>query len=259
MQHPMFQTLMTNRIWIALAAMGLALETSVFQQIHHTLFFYGFIYSSTWFAYLFYYTKKIDRFRNHALLILSLVLTITCGIFIYREIHWLILCSISGLSLVYLLPIAYKLNLVPFQLHLSHAIKLFLLAYVWWATTFLLPLQHLPSSLFEIQFGLYRGLMISILCLLFYIRDEENLQWQQIGKWFTYFLVCAQLALCCFNYFQSTAPFWILGFGLHILLLIITYIFLSRPKTLMQYLFWIDGFMILHASASLTVYLQTHP
>ena len=255
----MLQTLMTNRIWIALAAMGLALETSVFHQIHHSIFFYGLIFSSTWFAYLFYYTQQIGQFRNHVLLILSLLLTITCGSFIYAEINWLLLCGISSLSILYLLPIAYKLKLIPFQLHLSHVTKLFLLAGVWWTTTYLLPLEDVPSSPFEIQFGLYRGLMISILCLLFYIKDDDNLLRQQIGKWFTYFLLYLQLGLSLLNFYQSSIPFWILGFGLHLLLLIITYIFLSRPQTLMQYLFWIDGFMILHASASLTVYLQTHP
>jgi hypothetical protein len=254
----MLQTLMTNRIWIALAAMGLTLETSVFHQIHHSIFFYGFIFSSTWFAYLFYYTQQIGQFRNHVLLILSLLLTITCGILIHREIHWLMLCSISALSLVYLLPIAYKLKLIPFQLHLSHSTKLFLLASVWWTTTYLLPLEHIPSSPFEIQFGLYRSLMISILCLLFYIRDEENLQWQQIGKWLLYFLLCLQLGLSLFKFYQTSNPIWILGFGLHILLFFISYFFLTRQQTLLQYLFWIDGFMILHASASLTVYLQTN-
>lgn len=259
MHHRLIHLLLTYRLWIALAAIFLAVETSFVLKAHHSIFFYGFIFSSTWFAYLFYYTQQIDRFRNNVILLLSLVLTIVCGSLIYREINWLILFSISGLSMLYLLPIAFKLRLIPFQLHLSHVTKLFLLVVVWWTTTFLLPLHHLPKSLFEIQFGLYRGLMISIICLLFYIRDEENLQRQQIGKWFTYFLICLQLGLSLFNFYPSANPFWMLGVGLNILLLIITYIFFTRQQTLMQYLFWIDGFMILHASATLTVYLQTNP
>ena len=259
MQQSLLHTLISLRIWIALAATCLVLETNVFLHCSHSLFFYGFIFSSTWFAYLFYYTQQITPIRNNFLLFVCASSTILCFLFILPEIQWTVLGLISSLSFIYLLPVAYKLGLIKLQLKLSNSTKLYLLIIVWWTTTVLLPLGHLPSTSFEIQWSLYRAMMLSVLCLLFYLRDEENLQQQRFGKIATFGLLGAQLITCFYYFVQSFHPFWLVGLGLHLFLTLISLLFLSRSYSLFRYLSWIDGFMILHASATVTVYLQTHP
>ncbi|HPI54930.1 MAG TPA: hypothetical protein PLU10_09570 [Chitinophagaceae bacterium] len=259
MRHPFFHFLLTYRIWIALAATGLVLETNVFLQCSHSLFFYGFIFSSTWFAYLFYYTQRITQFHEYILLLISTATSLLCGIFIIPEIQWTMLVFISSLSLIYLLPVANKLGLIKVKLKLSHTTKLFLLIAVWWSTTVLLPLGHLPSTSFEIQWSLYRGLMLCILCLLFYLRDEENVNLQRRGKVATYLLLGIQLITSFYYFVQTSQPFWLVELGLHVLLSFMTFFFITRNYSLFHYLYWIDGFMILHACATLAVYLQTHP
>lgn len=182
---------LTTHFFIALIAVMLALETNILlhQPFQHWSL-YAFIFTSTHFAYNVYYIKT-EKKRMFTMLALVSLISSAVLLFLIPGVFYPRLFFIGMAAGLYILPV-----FLPFKKNKYYTfLRLLLLIFVWVSTTWVLPAQpEIRQSSCSLLL-LWRIILISISCLLFFIRDEKEVRIRQQAVTILYVLLALQVIL----------------------------------------------------------------
>ena len=250
--------LLYSRLFIAIAATGLCLETDLMLNIVNlkSVYFYCFIFCATLFTYNFYYLKSnIFNYTKHfagfgfvGMLVSFLIAKV--------EINLGILSLSIVLSTIYLLPIYVPKLEVKFQ----SIIKLFLLIAVWGLVTIGLVVDPVFIQDFVITkdmcitlFVINRMMLLIITCGLFFLKDELHKKSKQAVK----IILVLALIIQCVNSIASlredaSLVIFILNF---FLLSCVFYASQQKTRTYFWHLLLVDGILVLQGIFALLFYI----
>lgn len=235
--------LLRGNIWIALCAVGMSLETSVLlQQPFHPWSFYLFIFFATLFAYNLYYVNSTD-FAHHRLLTGIGLAGSLPALYAMPEIPVLPLGIICALSVGYMLPV-----FTPLGRNRAFTIfKLMLLVMVWVLLTFITPLASNGVNFHVILFGACRMVFIAILCLFFFIRDNNEGELNAIAKRALRTALWSYVLLGGWVLFSVSVGIGSIMLALSGLLFSDFKNYVGKQRDQIEYLFFIDGKMLLQS------------
>ncbi len=243
LQRPITRFILKGNIFISLCAVGLCLETAVIlNAAFQSLSFYIFIFCSTLFTYNLYYFKSTE-FNHHKILAFTGFIGTAVSWYYTTKMQYFYLGIICALSSVYLFPIFYsftKPNLFTIK-------KLFILIIVWVLITFLFPVPNIHFNYQNILLLGYRILLMSHLCLLFFIKDELNPFYKKTAKLSCYVITFIQLILCILIALAGSGRLALVYFFVTLLTAIISHRFNSTAKSNLHYLLFVDGIMLLQS------------
>lgn len=241
--HTLYKFILQNNIFISLCAVGLSMETAVlFHNPFRAITFYTFIFFGTLFTYNMYYLK--DKSHPFALwfTIVGFVGT-SISYYLTDSMSMYHLIIIAVLSLFYILPgyIGYKSarNYLVF--------KLFILVIVWTHATFFLPNPTLPAQVETFTFYAYRFMLMWNLSLLFFIKDEEKKFNVLYIRWALGLSLFIQFIIATFIFFYFQFAVGLVFILISLLIILLSFIFIRHKKSQTDYLFFIDGIMILES------------
>lgn len=226
---------------ISLGACALCFETNLL--LHQSLqsnFFYAFVFFATLFTYNLYYIKDANFLYAKSLAIVGLAGSIL-SFFLMPYQPIVSLGIITVLSILYILPIFIAIR-KPEAFNVQ---KLILLICIWVITTYVMPQTEFHFDAQQVVLLTYRTLFISLLSLLFFIRDEAKPILKRRGIFTTYLLIAMQYLTCI-----SIALLCDIGLALVFafitsLLLLLTIRFTRKKVASMYYLGFVDGLMCL--------------
>lgn len=241
---------LTTHFFIALIAVMLALETNILlhQPLQHWSL-YAFIFTSTHFAYNVYYIKTDKRQMFMMLALVSLIASAGLLFFI-PAVFYPRLFFIGMASGLYILPVFLSFKKNKYYTFL----RLLLLIFVWVTTTWVLPAQPEIRQFSCSLLLLWRIVLISISCLLFFIRDEKEVRIRQQAVTILYVLLALQvmLAIAMLIYLQTMLGCLLLVSCL--LCIFCSVRFLKRMHSHVFYLAFADG--VLFAEAGIVLFLH---
>lgn len=241
-------------MFISFCAVALCLETSVIlHRPFHTPAFYSFIFFATLFAYNVYYFNS-TTFSYHRFFAVSGFIGLLPSLYFMEGVSWFYIGVSSAFFGLYLLPVFWpfkKPELYTFQ-------KLFILVLVWVLITFMLPAGKVELNNTNTLLLLYRLVLLTHLCALFYIKDEKNARFRQTAINSFYLLGMLQLLLCIFIGLDGNAVLsWIYLF-ITILTIRTSFYFNHIKKTDAYYLLFVDGIMLLQSIFVLIKFFAHH-
>lgn len=246
--------ILKGNIFIACCAVALALETSAMvRQPFHELPFYVLIFFATLFSYnLYYFFSK--EFGHHRILMLIGIIGSIGAILTMRHVPIVQLATICILSGIYMLPV-----FTPIGRNFAFMIfKLPLLIVVWVFLTFIMPLEVLPFDFQTLLFGAYRFVFMSVLCLLFFIRDaktprvrNQSIAVLQVSVWL-------QTCLSIWIMASLSIPIGLINLVMSALLMRDAARYTREQYGQLEYLFFIDGKMLLQSIFVMIYYLLTN-
>jgi hypothetical protein len=169
-QNPYLDWLLRGHIFISLCAVCMSIETCLTLDaplppisVMWLLFF------STLFSYNIYYVRTPEKMFYGLLSLIGALGAFVSWMMIPFSYHFMFLV-IAAASVLYILPV-----FLPFPKPDSFALqKLVLLICIWVLSTFFLPLEKFVLTERNLILLSYRFVFLSLLCLLFFIRDEKK-------------------------------------------------------------------------------------
>lgn len=189
--------------------------------------------------------------KHKKILLYSVALSLIIVLFLCNNLSW---TSISIMIGAEILSTLYYLQ--PFNLRKHGYIKPVLISSVWVISCSLVPLiENQLLTPHSIWFLVSQFIFISVLCLLFDIKDAEhdymsgvntyaNKFGIKVTKWFCVCLVVA--AFICFYMFQNDLNSIIASVVLRSLVLL-TIFFTNDKRHAFYYYLWVDGLLIIQA------------
>lgn len=233
-----------THFFISLIAVCLAFESRIIlhQELSHYYIYY-FIFSSTFFAYNVYYTKTYESKLFITLSALGFILTCH-AVYLLPRVFYFNLLIVSIASSIYILPIFY-----PFKKSRIFTLqKLLLLIFVWVVSTFVLPIKHFVPNTETFILLIHRILLLTVSCLLFFIRDECNGIYKQ--KAISAFYIFCGLQ-CASAIIVVLFVNMLLGFVyvfISIICIFLAKYFLGVNRSKIKYLLYADGIMFLQSA-----------
>lgn len=188
--------------------------------------------------------KKIMGYSIGAALIVLL--------FLCNKLSWL---SIGIMVVAEIISTLYYLQ--PFNLRRHGYIKPFLISAVWVISCGLVPLiENELLTVNSIWFLMSQFVFISVLCMLFDIKDNDKDYLSGVNTYANKFginatkIICAVLIIIgftCFYLFKSDAPSLIASIILRIFLLS-TILYTNDKRHAFYYYLWVDGLLIIQAA-----------
>ena len=203
---------------------------------------YAFVFFATLSSYNLYYIKS-TAFSYHGMLTIFGIVGSAFSLMMMPAIPYVYLVLIAILSVLYLLPV-----FVSFRKSSSYSFqRLLILILVWVLFTFQFQSPH---HVIDLRYGLlllYRILLLSHLCVLFFIRDERNQTYKRMATIACIPLGVLQLVVSIFIMLQGDL---MLAF-IYIFITLLTsrvsrYVRVTSTSTL-YYLFFVDGIMLLQS------------
>ena len=189
-------------------------------------------------------------------LLISVGLALVCVMFLCNNLSWTsigIMIGAEVISTLYYLP--------PFNLRKHGYIKPFLISMIWVVSCCVVPLieNHLLSTS-SIWFILSQFLFISVLCLLFDIKDMEHDYMSGINTYANKFGMNATKAICLTLIFISSVCFYqfknelkdLLPFMIVLTLTALTVFYTTIKRNAIYYYLWVDGLLILQSVVYMT-------
>ncbi|HNB81410.1 MAG TPA: hypothetical protein PLP34_04655 [Chitinophagaceae bacterium] len=238
LRHPVFQWMLRGHFFISLCATALYAETrQVLALPNASWTVYGLVFFSTLLAYNIYYLKT-EAFRFHAAL--TLVGSLGAGIcfMLQHSVSILSVLATATMAILYMIPV-----FIP-RFIILRKIKLPLLILIWVQVTFFWGLEDMNHPIFFFLYLLQRFTFLSILCMVFYVRDEvadeKRVHWIRLIQG-----ICL-LALLT----DSAILFYKIETGMAFLLSLICTVWVCRhvfkqAASHEYYLLFVDGLMIL--------------
>lgn len=237
----LLQCILKGHFVISLGAVALCIETNLLlQQALLSNFFYAFVFFATLFTYNFYYVKDVN-FRYASLLsIIGLLGSITCFLIMpYQPIF--LLTIIAALSILYIIPVFISIH-KPEAFNVQ---KLFLLIIIWVITTHVMPQTNFIFNDKQWLLLVYRSIFISLLCLLFFIRDEINIIIKRRAILTTYAFILLQYLVCIYLLFVFDIGLFLILSLITSFILLLTIRFANKQVSAYYYLAFVDGLMCL--------------
>ncbi len=235
--------ILQSNIFISLCAVALAIETSIIvDQPFKSIAYYSFIFFSTLFAYNFYYFKS-NQFAYYKVFTLIGIIGVITSFFYLDEIPMKTLVIIGALSSLYIIPVFISFNPPKYY----SVFRLLILISVWVLFTFLLPINHNGFNTNFILLIAHRSLLMSILCLFFFIKDEKHVVNRKKAFVFIKALLVILLLNAVLIFLNGSPSLAIIYFMITALLLILLHQIMSKQKKSLYYLFYVDGIMILQS------------
>jgi len=230
--------MLRGHFFISLCAIALYAETrQVFSLPNASCAEYGLVYFATLLAYNMYYLKT-EAFHFHA--VLTLLGSLGAGIcfMLQHTVSILSILTTAMLAVLYMLPV-----FIP-RFIILRKIKLPLLILIWVQVTFLWGLETISHSAFFLLYLLQRLTFLSILCMVFYIRDEvsddKRVHWIRLIQIFCLIALLTDSALLIYS-IETGVAFLL---GLVCTVLVCRHV-LKQTASHEYYLLFVDGLMIL--------------
>ncbi len=189
--------------------------------------------------------------RHKKVMLYSLGISLVAVLFLCNKLSYLSIGIMVGAEIISTL---YYLQ--PFNLRRHGYIKPFLISFVWVISCSLVPL--IENDLLTAHSGWFLAsqfVFISVLCMLFDIKDNEadylsgvNTYANRFGVNTTKIICCALVVIgfTCFYKFNHEPDFLIKSIALRLILLA-TILFTNDNKHSFYFYLWIDGLLILQA------------
>jgi hypothetical protein len=246
----LFYSLFTTQYFIATVAVLLSIETSiVLQQPFLSKHFYLLVFFATHFAYNVYYIHTENGQMHKVLASISCI----SGLFVLFYIPRLFypkLFFIAVPSALYILPIFFK-----FEINRGlRFFKLLLLILVWVATTFILPISKLSFHSPVIVLLLYRVVLLSFACILFFIRDECDQGSKRIASIAAWILLLLQILLAVMVTIILNVEVGLCYLGIGMVNIILGIRFLNTNQSNLKYQMFVDGVLFLQGFIITIIY-----
>ncbi len=253
LRHPFLKFILKSNLFISLCATDLSLETSVILKSgFQSGWLYAFVFFATLCSYNLYYIKSSDFPYHRSMALLGLFGSIV-SLILMPSIPYVYLGIITLLSSLYLLPV-----FVSFRKPDSYsALRLFMLILVWVLFTFQFPAPH---HLFDWRYGLlllYRILLLSHLCVLFFIRDERNPSLKRTAEIALIPLGLLQGLVCVLIMLHGDYSLSIIYLTITLLTIKVSSRSIRSSRSNFHYLLFVDGIMLLQSIFVLFKFLIT--
>ena len=260
--HPVIKTLVYANVFVAICSLAQVYFTTRLFHLPHDFknnSYLLFILLSTFLQYNVqrgYMINPQNNFSERSLwlikhkktLFISVGVALVCVMFLCNNLSWTsigIMIGAEVISTLYYLP--------PFNLRRHGYIKPFLISMVWAVSCCLVPLieNHLLTT-HTIWFLVSQFCFISVLCLLFDIKDGENDYLSGVNTYVNKFGIKITKAICLvfvaigftsFYLFNNEPPFLISSIILRVFVLA-TVLFTNEKKHPFYFYLWVDGLLI---------------
>lgn len=187
--------------------------------------------------------------RHKKIMGLSIVGSLVVLLFLCNKLSWLSIGIMAGAEIISTL---YYLQ--PFNLRRHGYIKPFLISAVWVISCGLVPLiENQLLTLHSVWFLASQFVFISVLCLLFDIKDNDTDYISGVNTYANKFGVTATKVMCallvligftCFYMFKNDSQS-LTGSVILRLLLLLTIVYTNDKRHSFYYYLWVDGLLIL--------------
>lgn len=233
----------TTHIFISLIAVFLSLETSIlFQHSFLSIDFYLFIFFSTLFSYNVYYIKTEQAKMYWTISIVAFVMMVFFFFKskLYLDTRVLILAT---LSIIYIIPV-----FLPFEKSKNFTTKKFFLLIITWVfCTFYLPLRSVHFNYYFFVLFTFRFSIMTYSCLLFFIRDEQNIKLKNTAQQYCKPIIAFLFLLSLIILFTIEKKLGLINLSISILCIFLNQYFLSNKRTKLDYLIYADGILALQS------------
>lgn len=189
--------------------------------------------------------------KHKKLLLYSVGLSLIIVLFLCNNLSWTSISIMIGAEVVSTL---YYLQ--PFNLRKHGYIKPILISSVWVISCSLVPLiENQLLTLHSVWFLVSQFVFISVLCMLFDIKDVEHDYMAGVNTYANKFGIKVTKAICvclviiafgCFYMFQNDTPSIVASAILRSLVLL-TIFFTNDKRHPFYYYLWVDGLMLIQA------------
>lgn len=233
--------ILQSNIFISLCSLALSIETSiVVDQPFKSIAYYSFVFFSTLFAYNFYYFKS-NQFSYYKVFTLIGIVGVITSYFYLDEIPMKTLVIIGALSSLYIIPVFISFNPPKYY----SVFRLLILISVWVLFTFLLPINHYGFNTSFILLIAHRSLLMSILCVFFFIKDEKHIVIRKKAFVFVKVLLVILFINVILIFLNGNSSLALIYSLITSLLVILYHQIKSKSRKSFYYLFYVDGIMIL--------------
>ncbi len=246
--------LLRGHIFISLCAICMSIETCLTLDVPlPPISVMWLLFFSTLFSYNIYYVRTPEKKFYGLLSMIGALGAFVSWIMIPFSYHFMFLV-VAVISVLYILPV-----FLPFPKPNTFALqKLVLLICIWVLSTFFLPLEKYTLTERNLILLSYRFVFLSLLCLLFFIRDEKKEILRLRASVAYQILLGIQLLFSSYFCYQQQ---WALGLSygsITILLFFISKSLKKQKRGVFFYLGLVDGMMCLQfIFISLTYFLFT--
>jgi len=177
-----------------------------------------------------------------------------CSLYFMEDIPWYYFVLSGILFGLYLLPVFLPFKKPrPYTFH-----KLCILILVWVMITFMMPAGNIELNDTNLLLMLYRLLLMSHLCVLFYIKDEPDPRYRQLAVNSCYIAGILQLMLCTLIGIRGETGLFFIYLPVTVLTILAGFYFNHIKRSDLHYLLFVDGIMMLQSIFVLLKYFVQH-
>lgn len=213
---------------------------------------YAFVFFATLSSYNLYYIKSTE-FSYHAIFTIVGTAGSAVSLIMMPIIPYVYLAFITILSLLYLLPV-----FVSFRKSSSYSFqRLLILILVWVLFTFQFQTPH---HVIDLRYGLlllYRILLLSHLCVIFFIRDERNQTYKRMAAISCIPLGVLQLVVSILIMLQGDIMLAVIYLFISLLMIRVSRHVRTNSMSTTYYLLFVDGIMLLQSAFVVITLLST--
>lgn len=246
--------LLKSNLFISVCAVAVCLETSVIlHRPFHNVAFYSAVFFATLFAYNIYYFKS-KTFSYYRFFAFSGFIGLLPSLYFMKGVSWFYFGVSFFLYVIYLFPVFRSFKKPEFYT----VQKLAILILVWVIVSFLLPAGPIVWDQISVAMLLYRILLMTCLCTLFFIRDEKDPGFRKVAIHACFPLGILQMVLAIFLTIYGDTGLGCIYVFITLLTLLAGIYFNTLTRSEDSYLFYVDGIMLLQSIFVLIKFFMFH-